>query len=425
MYYLSEIIKESLKKLNSEEEREFLRYLKSGDIKEVEEDFLNNLLEIENETTKIIMENTLNYTIYTVPVNYKEYLEIDEMLFPLFKEDSDEYSGNYKKDIPKEGQEKGVFRRIYLDVEFHEIEKFKNKVFKAELEIQGRKYQFKVRARQIEKYQEKEKEILRVFKLNRITWKIQNTLYNRRFFELYIENLPEEINYKELKNINVDYENYGNAVYENAFLVWNIMEKDILMDKLKNDILEKHMNKAKIYSNESASDLMKINNGKIFKIERYETFIYIYTDEDPNNDWRLWNIRNIGSIERYDKLRYRLLGNDQESDLISKLKEGNGKRVRSEAEVFETVNSLNGIKNLKLAKIKLNGYVENSVEGYNANKTFDETVTFRRKKKDVLYLYFYVKNEKDKYLYDELSFVLSNIEYLYPEYKVKGVLKWK
>ena len=60
MYYLSEIIKESLKKLNSEEEREFLRYLKSGDIKEVEEDFLNNLLEIENETTKIIMENTLN-----------------------------------------------------------------------------------------------------------------------------------------------------------------------------------------------------------------------------------------------------------------------------------------------------------------------------------------------------------------------------
>ena len=38
MYYLSEIIKESLKKLNSEEEREFLRYLKSGDIKEVEED---------------------------------------------------------------------------------------------------------------------------------------------------------------------------------------------------------------------------------------------------------------------------------------------------------------------------------------------------------------------------------------------------
>ena len=111
--------------------------------------------------------------------------------------------------------------------------------------------------------------------------------------------------------------------------------------------------------------------------------------------------------------------------MISKLKEGNGKRVRSEAEVFETVNSLNGIKNLKLAKIKLNGYVENSVEGYNANKTFDETVTFRRKKKDVLYLYFYVKNEEDKYLYDELSFVLSNIEYLYPEYKVKGVLKWK
>ncbi len=272
---------------------------------------------------------------------------------------------------------------------------------------------------------EKEKEVLRVFKLNSIDWKIQNNLYHRRFFELYIENLPEEIGYKELKDIEVDYEEFQNEVYENSFLVWNIMEKDVLMDKLRNDVLEKYMNKAKIYSNESTSDLMKISNGRIFKIERYETFIYIYTDEEPNNNWKLWNIRNIESVEKYNKLKYKLLGNRQELDLITKLKADKGKRVRSEAEIFEAVNSFTDIQNLKLEKIRLNGYVENPIEGYNANRVFDETVTFRRKKKDILYLYFSVKNEKDKYLYDELSFMLSNIEYLYPEYEVKGVLKWK
>ncbi len=80
MYYLPEIIKEALKKLNSEEEREFLRYLKSGNIKEVEVEFLNNLLEIENETAKSIAGKDFDYVIYTVPVNYKEYMEVDETL---------------------------------------------------------------------------------------------------------------------------------------------------------------------------------------------------------------------------------------------------------------------------------------------------------------------------------------------------------
>ena len=236
--------------------------------------------------------------------------------------------------------------------------------------------------------------------------------------------LPDNIGFDKLGEVKINYGEFTESVHENYFLVSNIQEKSILLDKARGKTIDGNMSRYKIYSNESKTDLVKITDGKIYAIERFENFLHIYTDTEPEDEWKLWNIRKIDKMEKYSDLKFIPKGNRKKIDVLGALKENSKSRTRSESEVFEIIKSYSEIKGIRLAKVKLNEYVGNPVPGYDSNIAFNKTVSIPRKKEDTLFLYF--KYEKqDKYFYDEISFLLASVEYKFPEYNVKGVLEWR
>jgi hypothetical protein len=418
-YIKSKIIKETLKKLDSEEDREFLRNLTSNGIQYIENNFELRLLEMEKDIENIYLTGEQEYTIYQIPVNMEIYSRCSDQFFPLDKEDTEEKEENGKVD-----KKKVFLRRIYLDESYEKTEEFRGKSFLGSIIINGVSHSCNISVEQEKKYLWKEKEILNVFNKNDIEWQVVYTPYSRRFFNLYAEGVPENTKTKELKELKINYEEYGKNVYEDYFLVSNIQEKSILLDKAKGKSIDGNIVRYKIYSNDSKTDLIKINEGKIYGIERFQNFLHIYTDIEPEDEWKLWNIREIRSIGKYSDLSLMPKGNKKKIDLMGVLKKRSKSRTRSESEIFEIIKSYPEIKNLELAKIKLNEYVERPVSGYDSNWNFNETADIPRKKEDTLFLYFKY-NKQDKYFYDEMSFLISSVAYKFPEYKVKGVLEWR
>ena len=418
-YIKSEIIKETLKKLDFEEDREFLRDLTSNGIQYIENNFELRLLEMEKEIENSYLTGEQEYTIYSMPVNIEAYSKCSEQFFPLDKKDMEE-----KEESGKNNRKRVFLRKVYLDESYEKIEEFSKKSFSGSFLINGVSQSCSISVEHEEKYLEKEREILSVFSNNDIEWQVLYTPYSRRFFNLYVEGMPANTDLKKLKEIQVNYREYSENIYEDYFLVSNIQEKSILLDKAKEKSIDGNISRYKIYSNESKTDLVKINDGKIYGIERFESFLHIYTDIEPEDEWKLWNIRKINGLGKYSDLNFRPKSNKKKIDLMRVLKKNSKSRTRSESEIFEIIKSFPEIRNLKLAKIKLNEYVEKPVSGYDSNWNFNEMVDIPRKKEDILFLYFKYETQ-DKYFYDEMSFLMSSVAYKFPEYKVKGVLEWR
>ncbi len=411
MDYINEILKEAMKNIKDDKDITFLRDISMRMFPDINREFGGILKDISDSIDELYINSRKE--IYTVPVNMEELEEHKEMLFPMIGSDIKPDDNKERKNV--------FFRRIYLDISYENIEKFEQGKLKAELNLGGKHYKLDVYSKRYEKYCEKEEEFLSVLELNNQEWEVLYTPYSRRFFELYLKDVPEEIK-DHLDEITVDYEKYSSNVYENYFLAWNIEEKSVLADKIKSDAsMQTYC--YKIFSAEAETDLVKISDSKIKEIDRQDNNIYVYINSLKDENWELWRISKIDP-ERFENFTFKLLGNKKTEDFISRFKKDSDMRVRSESEIYEIIAGYKDIKSLKLKKITLNGYTEKVSDSFGMNEAFNKKVKIKRKNKDRLNLYFVVM-EDSRYLKDELSFIISCIGYKYPEYEVRGITEWR
>ena len=411
MDYINEILKEAMKNVKDDEDINFLRDISMRMFPEINREFVSILKNISSSIDELYINSRKE--IYTAPLNKEKLEEYKEMLFPMIGNDikSDKYTE----------RENIFFRRIYLDTGYDNIKKFEQEKLKAELTLGGKLYKLDIYSKRYQKYCEKEEEFLNVLELNKKEWEVLYTPYSRRFFELYLKDVPEEIK-NHLDEIIVDYGKYGDNIHENYFLAWNIEEKSVLADKIKSDA-SKQTYCYKIFSAEAETDLVKIADSQIKEIDRQDNNIYVYINSLKDENWELWRIIRIDP-ERFENLTFKLLGNKKTEDFISRFKKDSEMRVRSEAEIHEIIAGYEDIRSLKLKEITLNGYTEKTEDSFDMNKAFNKKVKIKRKNKDRLNLYFEVMKE-GRYLKDELSFILSCVGYKYPEYEVRGIIKWR
>lgn len=412
MDYIFKILKDSFKDLENEKDREFLRDLSVNAVPELYTDFLKKLFDMEQKVSSLYEKENKDITIYTVPINKKNLEEHGRSIYPVILEDTKSKKTDDKKDI--------FYKKIFVNSEYRELEKLSKKIFYATLKSGDRTVDIKIYLKQETRYLEKEKELLSIFELNNLDWKVLYTPYSRRFFNLYITEIPENMTLEDSEVI-IDYSEYRNDVFEDYFLGWNIEEKSVLVDKARADLYDEKLYEYRIFSNENNS-LVKINHGKIYKIKREQDGIHVYTNIFNEKDWELWNVKKISS-EKMNNLEFKPLGNRKKENIISKLIENSKMRVRSEAEIYQLTNCYHDFENLILEEITVDEYAENIESTYDMNEVFTEKKTLIRKIHN-LNLYFKVIKQT-KYITDELSFILSCVEYEFPEYAARGIINWK
>lgn len=412
MDYINRIIKDALVNIKNDKDRNFLRDLSISLIPQLTNDFSRKLTEIANEVDNLF-PNKENF-IYTVPVSKEELNSYEDTLFPVLSDDVKEIKSNEKK-------EDIFLKKVFLDMNYKEIQDFKN--YKLKIKTKNNSTQnVDLYMVHCSGYIAKEQELLEVFKSNNINWEVLYTPYSRKFFDIYMKTNYAESNI-DIENIRIDYGKYSEKVYENYFLAWNLEEKAVLADQISVESKGDRVYEYRVFSSNAENDLVKIKTGKILRINREIEKLFIYSDIVNSKNWELWSIKNI-ETKTYGNLKFKILGNRKENDFITRFKEKSSLRVRSESEIYEIVNGFSDIKNLKLKKITIDEYAEKTDDSFDMNAVFNQKKTFKRNNRGKLNLYFETVNENEDFE-NELSFMLSCVEYKYPEYEVRGITEWR
>ena len=87
-------------------------------------------------------------------------------------------------------------------------------------------------SKRYQKYCEKEEEFLNVLELNKKEWEVLYTPYSRRFFELYLKDVPEEIKKRMRSQMNpAEMRSRGTHVIENDGTILQLQERvDALLE---------------------------------------------------------------------------------------------------------------------------------------------------------------------------------------------------
>ena len=412
MEYINKIIKDALVNIKNDKDRNFFRDLSISLIPQLTNDFSQKLTEITNEVDNLF-PNKENF-IYTVPVSKEELNNYEDTLFPVLSDDIKEIKSKEKK-------EDIFLKKVFLDMNYKEIQDFKN--YKLKIKAKNNNTQnIELYMVYCSGYIDKEQELLEVFKSNNINWEVLYTPYSRKFFDIYMKTNYVETN-MDIENIKIDYGKYSEKVYENYFLAWNLEEKAVLADQISVESKGDRVYEYRVFSSNAKNDLVKIKTGKILRINREIEKLFIYSDIVNSKNWELWSIKNIEE-KTYGNLKFKILGNRKENDFITRFKENSLSRVRSESEIYEIVNGFSDIKNLKLKKITIDEYAEKTDDSFDMNAVFNQKKTFKRNNRGKLNLYFETINENEDFE-NELSFMLSCVEYKYPEYEVRGITEWR
>ena len=125
--------------------------------------------------------------------------------------------------------------------------------------------------------------------------------------------------------------------------------------------------------------------------------------------------------KRFERAEFPLLNNEKNYDFLNSLRAVSLVRMRNEAELKRIVKSYKALEN----KIIYKDYyiterkLENTLDHYDINGFLTDEFKLKGRKEN-LYIYFEIR-ERDYLTEDLLSFMMSDIQLMFPEYNCVGV----
>ena len=222
---------------------------------------------IDSNNQRILRSKTIEnkeFNIYTTLINKDEILFYEKMLFPVLDEDviNSSYYNTDKNEM--------YLGRVFINVPYSEISDFVSQIYNGNVKINDKHYNVKFKISLVNKYFEKTYEIYNLFMKNKISWKTINIPYMYKFFDVSVEEYPENMPVEgEVEEYNIELDEY--KIEKNIILVWNLKKYLLNSELFIRPIIERINYEYKI----------NISGEKKILLESYEKEIsYIYKDEE-------------------------------------------------------------------------------------------------------------------------------------------------
>ena len=222
---------------------------------------------IDSNNQRILRSKTIEnkeFNIYTTLINKDEILFYEKMLFPVLDEDviNSSYYNTDKNEM--------YLGRVFINVPYSEISDFVSQIYNGNVKINDKHYNVKFKISLVNKYFEKTYEIYNLFMKNKISWKTINIPYMYKFFDVSVEEYPENMPVEgEVEEYNIELDEY--KIEKNIILVWNLKKYMLNSELFIRPIIERINYEYKI----------NISGEKKILLESYEKEIsYIYKDEE-------------------------------------------------------------------------------------------------------------------------------------------------
>lgn len=416
MQHILKIIENDLKNLNKDEREEFRTVILNSFIR-ITEGIDKKINKFEKRILETVGETKENVDIFIALISKEEYYLYEDKFFPMIE--NVEVSLKDALTIRD-----GKFKDIYLSISSDKIEQYNGKILNASITIEEEIFQLKLKLVLNLKYEEQVKKLYEVFNLNNLKWKTLLNPYLKKMFTLEIEECDEKL--LSLLNgsekIDIKKENLEKIWHEDVSLCWNIKEKEVLGEGVIRPTKDRiHLENTLNFSSNKNVYICPIENCHVYLAEKIgREQIMIISEDKKNILWKIWEIQEIEE-EKLKKLNYKSFNNKMELHFINKLKLEKDLRIRTISELERILNSFSIFKRYFsfITATVMEKEIENYI-GYDINTFILDEFRLKGYQKNLKIKLKILK--KDEFTIDILSFVISEIQIYFPEYRCVGEL---
>lgn len=419
-----ELMIERLRKIENLEQRQLLKDIVSG--------VFVNLIDYQDEMNKKLEERVFNemddfenmHDIYVTLSSRENVDPIHECLFPMLRSDLEDQPIHMDKLLePLKNNQPSVLFTLFLECDAMQIQQLlaEQRQFTGKILTSEGQVHVKVMLQKNVTYLQEVEKLYSIFQMNGVPWKTINHPYIHKFFDVLLVECPPLREETEILEFVIDLEEYEDKKRLNMVPLWNIERIELKNIGFPTPALDKVNYEHVLSIRKTGAQhgyLVDGCEGDIRYIKRGENELTIVSPHDKSGVWQLLKIAKREE-EKIGRLEYELVSNRRKNHFTHKFANKYTPAVKTKGEIIRLINSFEVAEKVELVTIDVLETFNGESVSYSMNPFFIEELG-EHSNKNVMLLTFKAKEHMNFMLNDILSFLVSEVQRYFIEYKCVG-----
>lgn len=419
-----ELMIERLRKIENLEQRQLLKDIVSG--------VFVNLIDYQDEMNKKLEERVFNemddfenmHDIYVTLSSRENVDPIHECLFPILRSDLEDKPIHMDKLLePLKNNQPSVLFTLFLECDAMQIQQLlaEQRQFTGKILTSEGQVHIKVMLQKNVTYLQEVEKLHSIFQMNGVPWKTINHPYIHKFFDVLLVECPPLREETEILEFVIDLEEYEDKKRLNMVPLWNIERIELKNIGFPTPALDKVNYEHVLSIRKTGAQHGYLVDGcedDIRYIKRGENELTIVSPHDKSGVWQLLKIAKREE-EKIGRLEYELVSNRRKNHFTHKFANKYTPAVKTKGEIIRLINSFEVAEKVELVTIDVLETFNGESVSYSVNPFFIEELG-EHSNKNVMLLTFKAKEHMNFMLNDILSFLVSEVQRYFIEYKCVG-----
>ena len=361
--------------------------------------------------------------LITCVVPLEKYDVTDANLFPIFAEDLNKTEIDAQEMIynVQNGREFFLYTCM-IKADFLELKKLiqTSRRFKGVIENEYGETPAEFILKPNERYIKKFEELYHIAKLNYMPWRSQNTAYLFKLFDVYVVSIEDWDEQLEVKKVTIEFDEFDEKILYEPLPLWNAKPVTIKGNSYPQPAVDRKYFEHYLYAKQFRAGheyLLRHADAIIRNIRRQDGDLYIICDNDLPSDWQFYEFAPAPNPADYENPP---MSNAQDETFSRNLIEYFGQRIKTRTEIVRFFGSFKASEYLTFVDAKIIGKPANR-ETYSTEEFID--YEFRTGERINALEFSFRATDENFYLNrDVMSFLVTEIQHLFPEYQCVGKL---
>ena len=425
---MKDIIQDRLNRVTDLNERRILKSILNDVYSNVVDYNMDMYDKLEQRIFSEIEDPLDKFYIYS-SMDYIENIDpIDDFLYPMCQDDLENTYNMAEINTKLQTGEKITLTSVFMDCDNPTLKAMlsDNKAYKGYVKTDKDNYEVDITLKRCEKYIKEIEKLYRVFQANNVEWRTLNCPYAYRFVDIILES---ELTIKEEEKvieININLGEYDQYKQINTIPLWNVKytqtETKSFPEPAKDTINYNHPIPVKDLGIQNGY-LAGLDNKDYMYCKRTEEELIIISNIGEPKYWNIVQVKNRVNAKQ-KKYTYELLSNTRNLGFIGRYASVKSLVIRTQGEIARILHSYELSKELIFQRVEIKESYDKPIKTIDFNEFIDDNIRSDSYKKILLITFkaAATANKESLLIYDKMSFLVSEIQFLFPEYRCIGEL---
>jgi len=327
---------------------------------------------------------------------------------------------NYDKLVEMSKQTESTPEGLYRKILDGKISKFPSKYWKRENSYES------FLLEQNKSYLEKAEQLYHLFIKNGIPWQTINCPYLFKLVDVYAVQIPKSCPEKEkIESFQIDLDGRIASVCYDLIPIWNVWHFKLDSVGFPLACKDHKSYEHEISIDDYGEEFVYLVEGKsgITSVRQNGKKIMLISPEEKSQEWNIYSIRN-GGEGKTSKYTYPVMENLRVDGFAERFQRKTGQTVKTKMELERFIRGFGLEDYLEYSGCRIMEDSESLAEIYSMNPFLKDEIREDKRQRQLLLVFRPNDTGKVSWLLrDLMSFIVSEVQELYPEYECRGKLE--